>query len=296
MNDSVLEQVLQAVVTAGKAILAVRDHTEMVVERKADESPVTQADTAAHHILMSALERLSYGPVLSEEGQKIPWVERQSWQQYWLVDPLDGTKEFVQGRAEFTVNVALIRDGEPIFGVVSAPALEQLYVGCLNSDLTGHNTMAWKARLPKSDVFALSDLDREPLRVVSPPVESAPWRVVGSRLHQSAESQAFLSCFPEYTLMSIGSSLKFCRIAEGLADIYPRMAPTSEWDTAAAHAVLLAAGGEVINRNTGEALVYNSKSSLLNPHFVACAARSPVWYHICGTSNFDEISTAGQQK
>jgi 3'(2'), 5'-bisphosphate nucleotidase len=257
----ILDKVIAAVDLAGRKIMDIYESDDFSVEVKEDDSPLTAADKAAHEILVEALSKLNRGPVLSEEDANIPWQERKSWDQYWLVDPLDGTKEFIKRNGEFTVNVALIRDGVPVLGVVYAPVLELWYYADENG--------AFK-----------KEGDTDPIRLVpsSPPKTGEPWRVVGSRSHTSAAFDSFMASFPEAELVSVGSSLKLCMVAEGSADLYPRLIPTCEWDTAAGQAVLEAAGGKVLHWETKQALRYNSKDDLLNPYFVACAELSSIWF------------------
>ncbi|MBX2858897.1 MAG: 3'(2'),5'-bisphosphate nucleotidase CysQ [Cellvibrionaceae bacterium] len=256
-----LQSVLETAEKAGKKIMQIYNTEDFGIEIKSDNSPLTIADKAAHEILVEGLTALNAGPVLSEEDADISWETRKKWSQYWLVDPLDGTKEFIKRNGEFTVNVALIRDGAPVMGAVYAPALNLWYYGDKNGAYKkSENTAAVKifpASLPQ-----LGD----------------PWRVVGSRSHTSEAFDEFMANFPEAELVSIGSSLKLCMVAEGTADLYPRLIPTCEWDTAAGQAVLEAAGGQVLHWETKQPLRYNTKDNLLNPYFVCCAAISPVWY------------------
>lgn len=232
---------------AGNAIMTVYQRANVEVQHKNDNSPVTQADLAAHHVICEGLRALpTQYPILSEESCDIRWAERRQWSRYWLVDPLDGTKEFIKRNGEFTVNIALIENGEPILGVVYAPVLEAMYTG-------------------ERDRGAF--LNDQPINVTAE--APATLRVVGSRSHPSPDTLDWLKALDKpYRLIPMGSSLKLCRIAEGEADLYPRLGPTSEWDTAAAHAVLSAAGGEVVTLE-GEPLRYNQKDDYLNPHFIA---------------------------
>ncbi|WP_439835785.1 3'(2'),5'-bisphosphate nucleotidase CysQ [Aeromonas enteropelogenes] len=241
---------------AGEAIMAIYSQP-FAVEYKRDESPLTAADKGAHEVIVRALARLTPDiPVLSEESGPQVMAERLGWRRYWLVDPLDGTKEFVSRNGEFTVNIALIEEGTPRWGLVYAPVLDKLWYG-------GKGLGAW----------CIADGKREAIQT-RPHREGSPWRVVGSRNHLSRETLDYLARFGdmergEIELVSMGSSLKFCIIAEGGAELYPRLAPTCEWDTGAAQAVLEGAGGRV-TRLDGEPLVYN-KPDILNPWFVAKA-------------------------
>lgn len=241
---------------AGEAIMAIYSQP-FAVEYKSDESPLTAADKGAHEMIVRALARLTPDiPVLSEESGPQVMAERLGWRRYWLVDPLDGTKEFVSRNGEFTVNIALIEEGAPRWGLVYAPVLDKLWYG-------GKGLGAWR----------IADGRCEAIQT-RPHREGSPWRVVGSRNHLSRETLDYLARFGdmergEIELVSMGSSLKFCIIAEGGAELYPRLAPTCEWDTGAAQAVLEGAGGSV-TRLDGEPLVYN-KPDILNPWFVAKA-------------------------
>jgi 3'(2'), 5'-bisphosphate nucleotidase len=248
--SSILPDVIQIADAASQKVLEIY-MTDFKVDYKADESPITAADLASHRIIVDGLRTLTRDiPVLSEEGVSIPWEERKHWRRFWLIDPIDGTKEFTQRTGEFTVNIALIEDGVPILGVVTAPALKEAYwgikgEGAYKRDRTGHERRISVAE-PRDTV-----------------------RVVASKSHLNDETRAFINKFESHELVQAGSSLKFCRIAEGQADIYPRLGPTCEWDTGAAHAVLSAAGGKVETLE-GRALVYG-KEDVLNPFFVASA-------------------------
>ncbi|MGY3859933.1 3'(2'),5'-bisphosphate nucleotidase CysQ [Aeromonas intestinalis] len=241
---------------AGRAILAIY-HQPFEVEYKQDESPLTAADKGAHEIIVRALATLTPGiPVLSEESDAGVMQERLDWSRYWLVDPLDGTKEFVSRNGEFTVNIALIEAGRPVWGLVYAPVLDKLWYG-------GKGVGAWR-----TDASGTAPIQTRPH------AEGQVWKVVGSRNHLSQATLDYLARFGdmakgEIELIAMGSSLKFCIIAEGGAELYPRLAPTCEWDTAAAQAVLEGAGGSVTQLD-GAPLAYN-KPDILNPWFVAKA-------------------------
>lgn len=241
---------------AGDAILNIYQR-DFDVHNKQDDSPLTEADLAAHQIIAAALTELTPKlPVLSEESTSIPWSVRQQWHEYWLVDPLDGTKEFIKKNGEFTVNIAHIVNGQPVWGVVVAPALGVTYQG--GAAVSGST---------KTSASGSSPLQVGPL-----PHNNSGWCLVGSRSHQSDEFIEFLTAFNNPTITSMGSSLKICLVAEGAAHLYPRLGLTSEWDTAAAHAVLVGAGGKIIAADTGKPLHYNQKSSVLNPFFIAAPA------------------------
>lgn len=260
MMHALIEPVLKLVQTAGQATLPYWQ-TDVAVQSKVDESPVTAADLAAHQVLAAGLVALDASiPVLSEEDCEIPLSEREQWTHWWLVDPLDGTKEFISGSAEYTVNVALIEHGKVVFGVVGVPVTSSIYYGGLEfgsycRDADGQTRqLQMRATAPEELV------------------------VVASKRHSSPEQEALLQDlaeqFPALRLLNVGSSLKFCQLAEGAADLYPRFAPTSQWDTAAAQGVLEGAGGTVINIQ-GEPLRYHAAADYLNPFFLAFALESP---------------------
>jgi 3'(2'), 5'-bisphosphate nucleotidase len=257
--DSLLQPVSVIAREAGAAILEVYRRDDHGVQRKADESPLTAADLAAHHLIHSALRALTPElPVLSEESAAVPWSLRQTWSRYWLVDPLDGTKEFINRNGEFTVNIALVDNGVPVLGIVYVPTLDLLYSGA-------------------QGLGALKEERGQRMRITTAQLVPGQkqLRVVASRRHGGDELEAWLARlrvrFPKLELVSMGSSLKICLVAEGRADIYPRLAPTSEWDTAAAQAVLEAAGG-ILTDTAFQPYRYNRKEELLNPHFLAMGA------------------------
>ena len=239
---------------AGEAIMKVYDDG-FEVQRKEDNSPLTLADLDSQQIIMDGLRRLTPDiPILSEESAAAPWAERQHWHELWVVDPLDGTREFVKRNGEFTVNIALVVDHEPLLGIVTAPAKGLSYWGAAGIGAFSHHTGA----------------TRQPIHTAPP---SQPLRVVGSRSHASPQTAAYLESLPAHVITGIGSSLKFCLIAEGKADVYPRFGPTSEWDTAAGQALLEAAGGQV-TRFDGHRLRYNCRESLINGDFIAFSTPS----------------------
>jgi len=252
------EAIAELAVDAGKAILKIYEQ-EFEVVIKDDESPLTQADLASHRIICDGLAKLTPDiPVLSEESSDIDYETRANWFQYWLVDPLDGTKEFINRNGEFTVNIALIRFHKPILGVVHVPVTETTYTGLVGK---------WASRHKAGE-------EMEHISIRRPCAD--PVVVVGSRSHANPRLLEFLAKLGDYELISMGSSLKFCVLAEGKADFYPRLGPTSEWDTAAAHAVVLAAGGKIETLD-GKPLRYNTKKSLLNPEFLVIADDSHDW-------------------
>ena len=257
-----LAPVIELARRAGEVILPYW-RADVAVVAKADASPVTAADIAAHHLLVAGLQALAPDiHVLSEEDADIPLSERATWERWWLVDPLDGTKEFISGSEEFTVNIALIEQGRVVFGVVSMPTNNRCYFG-------GAGLGAWRS----------DDEDHAaPISVRTAPAPGEAFTVVASRRHTSPEQERLLAGLSEslgdLQLTSVGSSLKFCLLAEGAADCYPRLAPTSQWDTAAAQGVLEGAGGEVLDL-AGETFSYPSRESLLNTSFLALPANAP---------------------
>jgi 3'(2'), 5'-bisphosphate nucleotidase len=264
------EAIAEIAVEAGKAILEIYQQDFEVVQ-KSDDSPLTQADLASHRIICDALAHLTPDiPVLSEESSEIDYATRADWFQYWLVDPLDGTKEFINRNGEFTVNIALIRFHSPVLGVVHVPVSGVTYTGLVGK---------WASR-------HASDGSMEHIGIRLPCAD--PMVVVGSRSHANPRLMDFLGQMGDYELISMGSSLKFCLLAEGSADFYPRLGPTSEWDTAAAHAVVLAAGGKIITLD-GKPLRYNTKKSLLNPEFLVIADESKDWLSVF--KNYKLVST-----
>jgi 3'(2'), 5'-bisphosphate nucleotidase len=235
--------------SAGQAILSVYDG-DHAVEYKDDKSPLTAADKASHEVIIAGLQKhFPEIPILSEEGVAIPYEERKEWSRFWCVDPLDGTKEFIKRNGEFTVNIALIEDGHPVAGVVYVPVQDKMYYGAVGKGCW----VLGAGGKPKQ--VTVREADQE-----------VGLTVVMSRSHPSPDLEAYLKNIKVAEAMPVGSSLKLCVVAEGLADLYPRLGPTMEWDTAAGHAVAEAAGGTVKQPN-GDALVYN-KENLLNPYFI----------------------------
>ncbi|HET6604051.1 MAG TPA: 3'(2'),5'-bisphosphate nucleotidase CysQ [Xanthomonadaceae bacterium] len=251
------ERAIELALQAGEAIMQVYA-LDFEVERKDDDSPITQADRAAHTIIVQGLRADDADtPVLSEESAEVAWEVRRHWRRYWLVDPLDGTREFVKRNGEFTVNIALIEDGEPTMAVIYAPAIHYL------------------AHADREAGAFVRDDGRD-IAVSSRRPAPTPPRVAASRSHRDARTQAVLERIGPCELLGLGSSLKFCRIAEGRADLYPRFGPTSEWDTAAGQCIVEAAGGRVLCTD-GTPLRYNATSSLLNPDFLALGDPDLPW-------------------
>ena len=261
MSAPALAQRIGAIArAAGEAIMAVY-RSDFAVETKADASPLTAADLAAQKVILAGLSALEpLLPVLSEEAKALAWSERSQWTRYWLVDPLDGTREFVKRNGEFTVNIALIDRHRPVLGVVLAPVTGELYVA-------GHGQGAWLQ--PQADM-PWQRIRARPL--AQPPV------LAGSRSHGGGHERELLESLlgAEHVLVPLGSSLKFCLIARGEADVYLRLGLTSEWDTAAAQCVLQEAGGAVLDLQ-GRPFTYNRGESLLNPEFIAVGDAGIDW-------------------
>jgi 3'(2'), 5'-bisphosphate nucleotidase len=256
--EDLIEPIVALTIDAGGKILEVYA-TLFVVQSKADESQLTQADLASNRTIVAGLQALTPDiPIISEEDGLPSFAERSQWHRYWLIDPLDGTKEFVNRNGEFTVNIALIEGHRPVFGVVHVPVQSKTYVGC-----EGHGA-------------ELRDSDGSIRRIQVSDAASTPVRVVGSRSHRGASLDAYLEKLGGHALVPMGSSLKFCVIAEGGADIYPRLGLTSEWDTAAAQAVVEQAGGSVVELD-GSPLSYNAKEDILNPWFFVIGASDRDW-------------------
>ncbi len=269
IDQSLLDDVLELCRQAGREILKVYNQAEALeVTSKADSSPVTEADLAAHRVLCQGLEKmLDAVPVLSEEGDPVSYEQRRRWQRYWIIDPLDGTKEFISRNGEFTVNVALVEYGEPVLGVVYVPILDLAYLGLKSAG-------AWKQNSAGRQPIRTRKLGRETIAVVA------------SRRHGAEAVERLLAklekAFGRVETRGMGSSLKLCLVAEGSADLYPRLAPTSEWDTAAAQAVVEAAGGRVIT-DTLEPMRYNTKENILNPFFYVVGDVEHDWKEILTT-------------
>ncbi|MBM88086.1 MAG: 3'(2'),5'-bisphosphate nucleotidase [Gammaproteobacteria bacterium] len=259
-KENELGALLRIAAAAGKEIISVYESTDNIeVEVKADNSPLTEADKRAHQLIEAELEKLFPSiPILSEESKTVLTERRMGWSRFWIVDPLDGTKEFINRNGEFTVNIALIKNGTPELGIVHVPLTGINYVGKLGAG-------AWKVGTAgEFEKIAPSKFNKGERNI----------RAVASRSHRGKLIDKLIetieSKLGRVDMVNMGSSLKICLLAEGEADIYPRLAPTSEWDTAAAHAVLKAAGGEIYDTSF-EILRYNQKETLLNPYFIAVA-------------------------
>lgn len=259
-----LAKAIKAALLAGEEILDVYNDPGFNIELKPDDSPLTEADKRSNDIIVSLLSKTAI-PVISEEGTKlVSYSERAAWKQCWMVDPLDGTKEFIKRNGEFTVNIALIADGVPVLGVIYVPVSRELYYGITKEG------KAWKVIVGHAGIPVEQLMEQaEPLK--RPVTEQTKIKVVGSRSHMSQETMDFIreleKEYDEVEMVSKGSSLKFCLVAEGKADIYPRFAPTMEWDTAAGQAICEAAGFKVTIRDSGKRMSYN-KEDLLNPFFL----------------------------
>ncbi|WP_372966595.1 3'(2'),5'-bisphosphate nucleotidase CysQ [Marinobacter sp.] len=251
--SSILPDVVKVADEASEKVLHIYQ-SDFKVGYKEDHSPITAADTTSHDIIVRGLRNISRDiPVLSEEGAQVSWEERKNWRRFWLIDPVDGTKDFTQRTGEFTVNIAMIEDGQPVMGVVIAPALKEAFWGIKGEGAFKRDRTGRVSRIHVAEPRATK-------------------RVVASKNHMNDETRAFIDALGDHETIQAGSSLKFCRIAEGHADIYPRMGPTSEWDTAAAHAILLAAGGNV--QTLEHTPLKYGKEDVLNPHFIAAGN----WY------------------
>ena len=250
IHTEILPLAIQAAQSASEKILTVYNSEDFSVELKGDASPLTRADKLAHAAIVEILAKTKL-PILSEEGKTISYHERKEWKQFWMVDPLDGTKEFIKRNGEFTVNIALIDSGVPVLGVVAVPVTGEIYYGGVGLGAfkkTGDQEVKLPKRLP-------IDLTANHIRVVA------------SRSHSNEDTEQFINQLNQPILVSKGSSLKFLMLADNQADVYPRFAPTMEWDTAAAHAIVNQCGFRVLKQNSTEELTYN-KENLLNPYFL----------------------------
>ena len=287
MNDKCyLLTAVAAAIEAGRAILEVYRSSDFKVEEKFDKSPLTLADRRSHEIIVKRLGKSDIA-ILSEEGKDIPYEERKRWKTYWLIDPLDGTKEFIKKNGEFTVNIAIIRDGKPIAGVIYVPDKDVLYFALKNQGsfkvdsgdsikrletdlIEPFNNQAFETENEKL-AEAFDSLIAASVKIPVRDLTARPFTVIGSRSHASPELEAFVEEkrqeHGQVEFISAGSSLKLCLVAEGKADIYPRTGPTMEWDTAAGQAIAENAGCKVLQYDANEPLIYN-KENLLNPWFV----------------------------
>ena len=246
-----INKLIEISLKAGEAIMSIySDNFE--IERKHDQSPVTKADIISDRIILNSLKKLTPNiPTLSEESSKIPFSERVKWKEYWLIDPLDGTKEFIKKNGEFTTNIALIRDNKPIFGIIHAPAITETY---------------WGAK-EIGAYFLNGDTECNSKKITTNHSSDSKIKVISSRSHPSSELKYLLGRLSDYDLIGTGSSLKFCKIASGEADCYPRLGPTCEWDTAAGEIIASSAGG-IVTDIMGKDMKYNSTKDCLNPSFL----------------------------
>ncbi len=276
--DEHLLQAIQAAVEAGNVILGVYE-SDFAVSVKDDKSPLTEADKRSHDVIAQRLSASAY-PILSEEGRNIPFTERRVWETLWIVDPLDGTKEFIKRNGEFTVNIALVRRERPIAGVIYVPVQNTLYFASTEVGAYRLQEPQFIAELadPEAKV-SLQDIITAAKPLPHPPKADLTYTIVGSRSHASPELKQFVEeqrqTYPDLQFVAAGSSLKFCLVAEGRAHIYPRLGPTMEWDTAAGQAIVECAGAQVLRWNSSDPLTYN-KEALLNPWFVVKTKRLEV--------------------
>jgi 3'(2'), 5'-bisphosphate nucleotidase len=248
--QTLLPLAIHAAEAACQVILEVYNSGDFQAEAKGDDSPLTLADKKAHHTICNLLHPTML-PILSEEGRSIPYEERKKWEYFWMVDPLDGTKEFIKRNGEFTVNIALIHNGVPVLGVVAIPVTGEIFYAAKGIG-AWQKIQGKKTALPKRSSANLA---------------ASGLRVVASRSHMNDDTHEFIEKLKTPTLVSKGSSLKFLLLAEGKADVYPRYAPTMEWDTAAAHIIVNEVGIKVFQLGSEKELRYN-KENLLNPHFL----------------------------
>lgn len=263
IGQNIINSLIKISQKAGVAIMDVYSREDFGIMEKENHSPLTLADTAADDIIKAELIKLTPNiPILSEESKEIPYEERKSWKQFWLVDPLDGTKEFIKRNGEFTVNIALIENGKPVLGVVYAPAIDAMYYGVVETGasykiVNGKETVIKVANYQNGDTL----------------------NIAASKSHRGEETDKFIANIEKDNIktdaVSVGSSLKFCLVAEGAAHIYPRFGPTMEWDTAAAQAIVEAAGGSVTDMEN-QPLCYN-KQVLLNPYFIVNSTQNFNW-------------------
>ena len=267
MTDIELKELLfvaiKSAYNGGQEIMEIYD-SEFAVELKDDNSPLTEADKRAHLAIMDGLMNTKI-PVLSEEGKSIPFEERSAWANMWIVDPLDGTKEFVKRNGVFTVNIALVNEGNPIIGVIYVPVTKVMYFGMKGLGSYKVENYSELDGAPTIDILLEAGIE------LPMDQDERPFTIVGSRSHMSPETEAFINDakeeYGEIELISKGSSLKLCMVAEGVADAYPRFAPTMEWDTAAGQGIVNAMGGQVIDQSTHKSMVYN-RENLLNNWFL----------------------------
>ena len=248
-----IEQLIHTAYAAGKEIMEIYESDDLGIESKPDESPLTKADKAANEIICAGLAKITPNiPIISEENIEIPYSQRKDYEYLWMVDPLDGTKEFIKRNGEFTINIALIHNQKSIAGIVYTPVLDKMYYA-----------------IKGEGAYIIEDNEQVPLVANEFRITDDGLKIVCSRSHLNEATKAFVDNYTNPELITKGSSLKFLILAEGGAELYPRIAPTMEWDTAAAHIILTESGGR-ISQLDGTPLLYNKKN-LLNPHFIATA-------------------------
>lgn len=269
--NQLLKLAISAAESASHEILEVYHSENFETELKGDKSPLTIADKRAHECIVRHLEKTGL-PILSEEGKGIPYEERKNWKRFWMVDPLDGTKEFIKRNDEFTVNIALIENQQPILGVLAVPVTGVVYYAAKGlgafKKVAGHQSPVTGNRLPAVAIAKAGQPATGNQEQLATGNRQPVTRIVASRSHMNDETKGFIAKLGNTEVASAGSSLKFMLIAEGKADIYPRFGPTMEWDTAAAHAILMELGCSVHKTDTTDELTYN-KPNLLNPYFIA---------------------------
>lgn len=261
ITEELIEAVIHISIQAGEEIARVyqKSSSDFDIQIKSDDSPLTKADIAAHKVITHALSQLTPElPIISEESADITFEQRKDWMRFWLVDPLDGTKEFIRRNDDFSVNIALVGQHDVEFGLVYLPVFKQIY---------------WAAKGKGAFTRSVGEPDRK----IQVKTISDPLKVVVSRSHGSPKLAEFIKKMPEHELLNRGSALKICMIADGQADIYPRFGPTSEWDTAAAQCVLEEAGGALLCMSNMQRLNYNTKASLVNPEFIAVGDKTFNW-------------------
>lgn len=260
--QEIYQLAIESSIKAGEAIMEIYNSDNFEITEKADDSPLTKADFESNKVIVNHLKKTGI-PIISEEEKQTDFEVRKKWSTCWIIDPLDGTKEFIKRNGEFTVNIALVENNSPIFGIIYVPVTRELFVG----DVSGEKSL----KVVVDNSFRVVDFESSALEIKPSEKTTTLARIVGSRSHMNELTENFVNQqklnFEKIEIVSKGSSLKFCLVAEGKADIYPRFAPTMEWDTAAGHAICKAVGVDVINQSTQEEMRYN-KENLLNPHFL----------------------------
>ena len=269
IEEEIILNAINAAIEAGCAIMKIYESDDFEIEQKSDQSPLTLADKRSHDIIKSVLQNTDY-PILSEEGRDIDYSERKKWDNFWLVDPLDGTKEFIKKNDEFTVNIAFISKGRAVLGIIYVPVKKELY-------FAAQDFGSVKCMECESEFSSIEEIRSKGIRLPIEQWDKRSIAVVGSRSHMSEPTEAFIeklrSNYSDVKLISRGSSLKLCMVAEGGAQLYPRFAPTMEWDTAAGQAIVEISGGEVLKYPDLDPLLYN-KEELKNPWFIVSMDRT----------------------